>query len=64
VQIGDTAKYAVKGVGTNLFRLKSGKPLKMSEVLYVSRLKKNLLSISCMEEKGYVLAFIDGKVLS
>jgi hypothetical protein len=64
VQLGDNAKYAVKGVGTTSFQLKSGKPLKMSEVLYVPGLKKNLLSISAMEDRGYVVAFIDGKVLS
>jgi hypothetical protein len=51
VELGDNAKYAVKGVGTTSFQLKSGKPLKMSEVLYVPGLKKNLLSISAMEDK-------------
>jgi len=35
VELGDNAKYAVKGIGTTSFQLKSGKPLKMSEVLYV-----------------------------
>jgi hypothetical protein len=36
----------------------------MSEVLYVPGLKKNLLSFSSMEDRGYTMAFVDGKVLS
>jgi hypothetical protein len=35
----------------------------MKDVLYVPGLKKNLLSISALEKKGYRVAFIDGEVL-
>jgi hypothetical protein len=35
----------------------------MKDVLYVPGLKKNLLSISYLEKKGYRVAFIDGEVL-
>ena len=35
----------------------------MKEVLYVPGLKKNLLSISALDKKGYRGAFIDGQVL-
>ena len=37
--------------------------MKMKEVLYVLGLKKNLLSISALDTKGYRVAFIDGQVL-
>ena len=37
--------------------------MKMKEVLYVPGLKKNLLSISALDKKGYRVAFIDGQVL-
>ena len=37
--------------------------MKMREVLYVPGLKKNLLSISSLDKKGYRVAFIDGQVL-
>ena len=37
--------------------------MKMKEVLYVPGLKKNLLSISAIDKKGYRVAFIDGQVL-
>ena len=35
----------------------------MNEVLCVPGLKKNLLSISALDEKGYIVAFVDGEVL-
>ena len=35
----------------------------MKEVLFVSRLKKNLLSISALDAKGMRVAFIDGQVI-
>jgi len=37
--------------------------MKMKEVLYVLGLKKNLLSISALDKKGFRVAFIDGQVL-
>jgi hypothetical protein len=36
----------------------------MSKVLHVPGLKKNLLYIYTMEDRGYAMEFIDGKVLS
>jgi transposase InsO family protein len=35
----------------------------MKDVLYVQFLKKNLLSISALDKKGYRVSFIDGEVL-
>ena len=35
----------------------------MKEVLFVPRLKKNLLSISALDAKGMKVAFIDGQVI-
>ena len=37
--------------------------MKMKDALYVPGLKKNLLSISSLDKKGFKVAFIDGKVL-
>jgi hypothetical protein len=36
----------------------------MSKVLNVPALKKNLLSISTMEDRGYAVAFVDGQALA
>ena len=43
--------------------MESRKQLKMKDVLYVLGLKKNLLSISGLEKKGFKVAFVDGQVL-
>jgi hypothetical protein len=63
VELGDDAKYAVKGEGTILFQLESGGSFEAQDVLYVPELKKNFLSVSVLEDKGFVVMFKKGKVL-
>ena len=63
VSLGDDYQYPIKGIQEASYKLDSGNPLKMKEVLYVSGLKKNLLSISALDKKGFRVAFIDGQVL-
>ena len=64
VSLGDDYQYSIKGVGEASYKLDSGNPLKMKDVLYVPGLKKNLLSISALDKKGFRVAFIDGQVLT
>jgi transposase InsO family protein len=63
VTLGDDYQYPIKGVGESNHKMNSGNSLKMKDVLYVLGLKKNLLSISSLEKKGFKVAFIDGEVL-
>jgi hypothetical protein len=63
VTLGDDYQYPIKGVGESNHKLNSGNSLKMKDVLYVPGLKKNLLSISALEKKGFIFSFIDGEVL-
>jgi hypothetical protein len=63
VTLGDDYQYPIKGVGESNHKLNSANSLKMKDVLYVPGLKKNLLSISALEKKGFRVSFIDGKVL-
>ena len=63
VSLGDDYQYPIKRVGEASYKLDSGNPFKMKDVLYVPGLKKNLLSISALYKKGFKVAFIDGKVL-
>ena len=51
VSLGDDYQYPIKGVGEASYKLDSGDPLKMKDVLYVPGLKKNLLSISALDKK-------------
>ena len=53
----------MKGMGEATYKLDSGTPMRMKDVLYVLGLKKNLLSISFLDKKGFRVAFIDGEVL-
>jgi hypothetical protein len=45
IEMGDDGKYRAKGVGVFKFERDSGKPLYLRDVLYVPRLKKNMVSI-------------------
>eukprot|EP00253_Pinus_taeda_P001599 PITA_01599 len=60
--LGDNATFPVKGVGNITLQLNQGNTIHLQEVLYAPDLKKNLVSISAMEDKGFKVAFIDGKV--
>jgi hypothetical protein len=63
VKLGDDYQYPIKGVGEASYKLDSEKPMKMKLVLYEPGLKKNILSISALDEKGFKVAFIEGEVL-
>ena len=63
VSLGDDYQYLIKGVGEASYKLDLGNPLKMKDVLYVPCLKKNLLSISDLDKKGFRFSFIDGQVV-
>ena len=59
--LGVNATYPGKGVGKVTPQLNEGNTINL-QVLYVLVLKKNLVSISTMEVKGFKVAVIDGKV--
>jgi transposase InsO family protein len=64
VELGDKITYPVEGFGQASVKLKTSNNVHLSNVLYVPGLEKNLVSISCLEDKGNRIAFVDGKVLS
>jgi hypothetical protein len=64
VELGDKTTYPVEGFGQATIKMKTGNYIHLSNVLYVPSLEKNLVSISCLEDKGNRIAFVDGKVLS
>jgi hypothetical protein len=63
VVLGDDWEVKVVGSGTISFQRESLPPMTLKEVLYVLGLKKNLVSVSTIEEKGYEVLFRDGQVL-
>jgi hypothetical protein len=63
VELGDDVEYTVEGEGTILFQLESRGSLEAQDVIYVLDLKKNLLSISSLEDGGYEVLFKKGQAL-
>jgi hypothetical protein len=52
-ELGDDKCYKIEGVGFICFKLEYGARLHVDEVLYVPRLKKNLLSVANLENNRY-----------
>jgi len=61
IEMGDDEKYHVSGEGTVVFQRVHGAPLTLTDVKYVSGLKKNLVSVTVLEHKGYDIVFSEGK---
>eukprot|EP00253_Pinus_taeda_P023681 PITA_23681 len=61
IEMGDDGKYGVSGEGTVVFQKEHGAPLTLSAVNYVPSLKKNLVFVSMLEDKGYDVVFSKGK---
>ena len=63
VKLGDDYQYPIKGSGESSYNLDSRNSMKMKDVLFIPRLKMNLLFISALHAKGIRVSFIDGQVL-
>jgi hypothetical protein len=63
VSLGDDYQYPIKLMGESTYKLDSGTPMRMKDLLYVPGLTKNLLSISVLDKKYFRFSFIDGEVL-
>ena len=55
--MGDDGKYCVSVEGTIVFQREHGGPLTLSDVKYVPGLKRNLVSVAMLEDKGYDVVF-------
>ena len=63
VELGDDASCEIKGIGSISSQLDSGSIIHIDEILYVLGLKKNLILVAILEDKGYKVTFMDGKAL-
>jgi hypothetical protein len=63
VVLGDDSVVGAVGCGTVSFQRESLPPMLLRDVLYVLGLKKNLVSVSTIEDRGIEVLFRDGKVL-
>ena len=63
VELGGNGTYAIEDIGSTSLKLDLGWSLHLEEILYVPGLKKNLLSVGVLEDKGYTVAFTKGKAI-
>eukprot|EP00253_Pinus_taeda_P001491 PITA_01491 len=61
IKMGDDEKYSATGLGTITFQREHGAPLTLNNVMYVPRLKKNLIFVVMLEDRGYDVIFPKGK---
>ena len=61
VELGDNERYSATDIGTITFQRVSGKLFHLKYVMHVLGLKKNLISIKMLEDRGYDVVFSDGK---
>ena len=61
--MGDDQIVRAVGVGTISFQRESLPSLTVLEVLYVPGLKKNLISVSTIEDNGYEVTFKGGQMI-
>ena len=61
IEMGDDGRHSVTGIETISFERDSGKPFILKDVMYVPGLKKNLISVVMLEDKGYHVVFSEGK---
>eukprot|EP00253_Pinus_taeda_P003759 PITA_03759 len=61
IEMADDGRYSATGIVTLSFERESGKPFILKEVMHVPVLKKNLIFVAMLEDKGYDVVFNEGK---
>ena len=61
IEMGDDGRYSAIGIRTISFEMESGKPFILKDFMHVPGLKKNLISVAMLEDKGYDVVFREGK---
>jgi hypothetical protein len=61
IEMGDDGQYSATGIGTITFQRDSCKPLQLKNVMHVPGLKKNLVSVAMLEDRGCDVVFSGGK---
>ena len=61
IKLGDDGRYNMTSIGKFTFQRKSGSPLRLKDAMFVLGLKKNLISIAVLEDRGYDMIFNKGK---
>ena len=61
IEMGDDERYSTTGIYAVTFQRESGSPFTLQDVMYVTGLKKTLVFISMLEDRGYDVISSKGK---
>jgi len=61
IEMGDDGRYSAIEIGTITFQRHSGKPFQLKYVMHVPGMKKILVSVATLEDRGYDVVFGEGK---
>ena len=61
IEMGNDGRYSATDIGTITFERESSKPFQLKDVMHVLGLKKNLVSVVMLEDRGYDIVFSDEK---
>ena len=61
IEMDDDGRYSATEIGTITFERESCKPFLLKYFMHVPGLKKNLVSIAMLEDRGYDVVFSEGK---
>ena len=53
IEMGDDDRYSATSIGTITFERDSSNPFLLKDVMHVPGLKKNLVSVTMLEDRGY-----------
>ena len=62
IKMGYDGRYSHRDIDTITFQRDFGSPLTLRDVMYIPGLKKNLVFVAMLEDKGYDVIFSKGKV--
>ena len=60
IKFGDTSTVEIKGVGSVIFKAKTGENHLLTEVYYISALKNSIISVGHLDENGSRVEIEDG----
>ena len=61
IKMGDDGRYISTRIGTVTFQRQSGNLFLLKYVIHVPGLKKKLVSVAMLEDRGYDVVFSEGK---
>ena len=61
IEMGDNGRYSATGIGIVTFEREKSSPLRLKSVMFIPRLKKNLIPVAILEDHGYASIFSKGK---